>query len=213
MAGYLQKKRGKWEVIVVDDGSRDGTAETVEHVARDHPAIRLLRLTQNRGKGEAVKQGVQQARYDVCLFMDADNATKIEEWDKFEGCFDSGFDAVIASRHLPASEILHPQPFARRFLGGGYRFLCRSLFGLSASDLNCGFKAYRTSLAKQVYAENRMNDWTFDIETLCRLKKQGVKFAEVPVSWAHQEKKSGIAPLRAAFKTFGSLWRLKRGLR
>jgi hypothetical protein len=144
------------------------------------------------------------------LFMDADNATKIEAWDEFETRFREGFPAVIASRHLPDSQILFPQPWLRRFLGAGYRVLCRGLFDIHASDFNCGFKAYETPLAKKIYSQNRRVDWTFDIEVFCRMKKQAVRFAEVPVRWAHQEKRAAFAPFQTVWKTFRSLWLLKR---
>ena len=72
----------------------------------------------------------------------------------------------------------------------GYQILCRALFGLKYSDFNCGFKAYETPIAREIYGQTRMCDWTFDVEVFCLLKKQGIAFAEVPVRWIHVQKKS-----------------------
>ena len=210
VTGYLDRRQYEYEVIVIDDGSGDSTPEKIAAVSKHHAAVRVLRLPVNRGKGEAVKAGISQARYGHCLFMDADNATSIREWDKFEPCFEQGAQAVMASRHLPGSKIVYAQPWSRRFLGAGYRILCRGLFGIRTSDFNCGFKAYRTDLAKKVYAENQMTDWTFDVETLCRLRRCKIFFIEVPVTWTHHDKKAHLAPFRAAFRTFFSLIKLKR---
>lgn len=209
---HLRRKKYPWELIVVDDGSSDATAAQVQQLAVEGPEIRLIRLPENHGKGEAVKRGIVQARQPHCLFMDADNATSITEWDEFERRFADGFQAVIATRHHPRSQITFPQPWPRRMLGAGYRFLCRQMFGLKNSDFNCGFKAYETALAQRIYAQNKMNDWTFDIEALIRMRKEKAAVAEVPVRWAHHPKKSALGPFRTAFKTFRSLWRLKREL-
>ena len=207
---YLTLKKYAFEVILVNDGSTDSTkARTLELVAR-YPEVKLIQFEKNQGKGKAVKAGVAAARRELCLFMDADNATTIQEWDKFETCFQQGAQAVVASRHLAASQIAHPQPWIRRFLGTGYRFLCRRWFGMRVSDFNCGFKAYRTPLAQKIYAQNVMDDWTFDAEVFCRMKKEKIPFVEVPVRWTHQQKKSEGLPFKTAFKTLGSLRRLKR---
>ena len=142
--------------------------------------------------------------------MDADYSTSIEEWEKFEPKFQNGARAIIASRHLPGSEIISPQPWVRRILGRGYRFLCRRWFNISVSDFNCGFKAYETSMAKAIYERTTMRDWTFDLEIFCLLKERGVPVHEVPVKWRHGEKKSQIRPFKTAFKTLVSLLKLKQ---
>lgn len=209
-ADYLSKKGYAFEILVVNDGSTDRTPQIVRDLAKPHPQIRLIEQPKNMGKGDAVKEGIRHARYPVTLFMDADNATSIREWDKFEAQFQNGAKVVIASRHLRGSNIVHPQPWIRRFLGGGYRTICRMLFGLTASDFNCGFKAYETPIAKTVYSEVQMRDWAFDTEVFCLLKRQGVDAAEVPVRWEHKEKVSNLKPVGTAFKTLKSLFALKQ---
>ena len=151
VAGCLRKKGYEFEILVIDDGSKDQTARIVLSLDRQFPEIRLVHRALNLGKGETVKEGIRYARYPYCLFMDADNSTSIVEWEKFEKFFEKGARAVIASRHLKESDVVYPQPWVWRFLGSGYRGLCRVAFGLRQSDLNCGFKAYETELAKSVY--------------------------------------------------------------
>ncbi|MGH7197516.1 MAG: glycosyltransferase [Candidatus Omnitrophota bacterium] len=210
---YLSTHGYLYEILVVNDGSRDATAERAKDMARKHPAIRLIDRRENFGKGRTVKEGIAEAKFPYCLMMDADNSTRISEWGQFEKKFDEGFKVVIASRHLHGSRIGTPQPWARRFLGTGYRILCQALFGLRCSDFNCGFKAYETPIAKDVYAETRMRDWTFDVEVSCLLKKRGITFAEVPVRWWHEQKASEAsawAPVRTAWKTLGSVCELKK---
>jgi len=207
---YFRAKKYKFEVLLVNDGSTDATLERSRDLERRLSEVHVVDLGQNLGKGQAVKEGIAHAHFAYCLFMDADNATAVTEWDKFEPFFEAGSRAVVASRRLPASRIVHKQPLVRRALGGGYRNLCRGLFGLAASDLNCGFKAYETALAKKVYKDVQLLGWAFDTEVFCLLKKEGVLVEEVPVVWEHREKKTNLAPFKAGFETLGSLLRLKK---
>ncbi len=207
---YFRAKKYTFEVLVVNDGSTDGTESKVRELAPRYPELRLVNQEKNGGKGEALKKGILLAQYEYSLFLDADNSTSIQEWEKFEPLFEKGVQVVIASRHLPGANITRPQPWMRRFLGGGYRALCRVLFRLKCSDFNCGFKAFRTELGKRIYSQNRMKDWTFDVEFFCRLKREGVPMAQVPVTWTHYDKKSHASPLRTALKTLRSLIELRR---
>ncbi len=210
VGAYFRRKGYRFEILVVDDGSTDETRALAEDAAKQCPEVRIVRQPENRGKGEAVKRGIREAVYGLCLFMDADNSTTVHEWDKFESFFESGSRAVIASRHLPGSQIEHPQPFMRRWLGSGYRTLCRALFAVNPSDFNCGFKAYETEAAKKVFGEAVMRDWTFDAEIFCLMKKYGIPFDEVPVRWSHFDKASHSSPLTTARRTLKSVFRLKR---
>ena len=206
---YLRLHEYTYEILVINDGSRDGTAGAVRAAAANDPSIQFIHRDKNLGKGQTVREGVEYARFPICLFMDADNSTSIKEWGKFERCFEKGYTVVTASRHLPESEIVCPQPWSRRFLGAGYRFLSRLLFELTISDFNCGFKAYETGLAKKIYSEVKMCDWTFDVEVFCLLKKSQCRIAEVPVHWEHRDKKGGIVPLSTSLRSLKSLLKLK----
>ena len=179
IADYLQKDAYQFELLVLNDGSNDKTATIVLELSSKIPQIRLIDRDQNCGKGQTIREGVGEASYPYCLFIDADNSTSIREWPAFEKMFDDDCDAVIASRHLPHSRLLIPQPLGRWFFGTGYRILCRLLFGLKISDFNCGFKAYETPLAQKIYSQTVMNDWTFDVEVLARLEKEKAKVVKV----------------------------------
>jgi dolichyl-phosphate beta-glucosyltransferase len=210
VAEFLQNHSYKFEILVIDDGSRDQTALMVSSLKGLYPQIQLIPHELNRGKGEAVRTGIRHARYRLLLFMDADNSTRINEWEKCEGLFEKGALVVVGSRHMNDSNIVHPQPLIRRILGTGYRILCRFLFGVWVSDFNCGFKAYETELAKKVYDKVRMRDWTFDVEVFCLLKKEGISVQEIPVRWEHRHKDVRIAPLQTAVKSLKSLKLLKK---
>ncbi len=213
IAEYLKGRNYEFEIVVLNDGSKDTTVLKVKALITKYPQIKLVDRRENLGKGRTVREGMEHAKYPICLFIDADNSTSIREWPAFEGYFDKGFKVVIASRHIPGSKIVYPQPFMRRFLGTGYRVVCRRLFGLRCSDFNCGFKAYETHIAKEVYRNVVMHDWTFDVEAFCLLKQRGIPFAEVPVTWTHCQKESETrfwSPIRTAFRTLNSIFQLKQ---
>jgi len=202
---YLRLKRYRFEILIVDDGSTDATVSIASLLEKDNPEIQLIRRAKNSGKGQAVKEGIEKAGYSYCLFMDADNSTSIREWDQFENFFEKGYQVVIGSRHLPGSRVVYPQPWPRRFLGTGYRFLCRHLLDLRLSDINCGFKAYETSLAKSIYARVQARDWTFDAEVFCLLRDDRIPSAEVPIHWEHREKKAKAPAAKTVWDTFRNL--------
>lgn len=199
----------QFEILVINDGSNDDSPGRAGQMLLQFPQVRVYNNQINLGKGKAIKEGMLYAKFPYVLFMDADNSTSMGEWEKFEKAFDAGARAVIASRHLPESRILRPQPLGRRVFGAGYRWIARVFFGIKASDINCGFKAYETELAKTIYAAVEMNDWTFDLEVLCRLKMAGVEPAEVPVSWIHEDKFSHAKLLVTVRRTLRSLFRLR----
>ena len=209
---FLRENCYSFEVLVIDDGSSDGTLQKSEALRGDYPELKVLRHAINQGKGEAVKTGILQAARVYCLLMDADNSTDISELLKLQEKVTKECPVVVATRYSPGSHIVHPQPLLRRWLGTGYRFLCRFLFKIRGSDFNCGFKIYRTDIAKEVFAKVKMKDWSYDVEVFCRLKCMGVSVAEVPVEWTHFDKPSHASPFVTAYRTFHSLWILKRVL-
>lgn len=206
---YFEDKDFLFEMVVVDDGSSDATKKIVTSLGKLYPQIRLIPHEKNLGKGQSIKDGIQAAKYSLCLCMDADNSFPVQDWEKFEERLREGSQVVIGSRHLPDSQIDCPQPYLRRLLGAGYRALCRSLLGLRVSDINCGFKAYRTDIAKKIYSQIRSKDWTFDAEALFLLNRVGIILDEVPVRCRHRDKKIRISPLITALRTLKSLLRLK----
>src|SRR5579871_5547580 len=144
---FLAERKLRAEIIVVDDGSTDGTAQLVERIRREHPDVRLVSNGQNRGKGFSVRHGILEACGEITLFTDADLSTPIEEADKLFGALREGYDGAIGSRAIDRSLILVHQPAFREFIGIVFNYLVQFLTGLRFVDTQCGFKAFRRAPA------------------------------------------------------------------
>ncbi len=206
VAGYLTGKFGKdWEAIVVDDGSSDATYRLAEECIRTlkeaNANLRLLKNEKNAGKGSAVRKGMLAAQGDIRLFMDADNATRIEELEKLLPPFSEEADIVIGSRKIKGALIVEKQPFIRRFASRVYHWIVKLLLGTSVSDYNCGFKALKGGVARDLFSIGQANGWEFDAELLFLAKKKGYRVREVPVIWQHK----GTSKVQTAHATISSL--------
>lgn len=176
------------EVIVVDDGSRDGTAECVRQYATTHPAVRLLQNPGNRGKGYAVRHGMLEAKGDWILFTDADLSAPISEIDRlFTAATSAGADVAIGSRALDRSLIGVHQPASREYAGRVFNFIMRLITGLSFMDTQCGFKLYSSAAAHRIFPRQQLNGFGFDVEDLFIARLLGIKVVETPVRWNNVE--------------------------
>ncbi|MFH1590249.1 MAG: dolichyl-phosphate beta-glucosyltransferase [archaeon] len=202
---HLNEKKIVYELIVVDDGSSDKTVEIVNGFQGN---IRILKNKTNSGKGFSVRKGIENAKYDLVLFTDADLATPIEELDKMLKEMELGADIVIASRNLPKSNIVVKQPFYRQIMGKTFPFLVRLLLIPNIRDTQCGFKLFRTNIAKQIVKKQTIHGFSFDVEILFIARKLGFKIKEVPVKWI-DKKGSKVNPLTDAFKMFMDLIRIR----
>lgn len=187
--GYL-KHRGSFEVVVVDDGSRDLTATLVEAYAQRHPEVRLVRLPRPMGKGAAVRRGILEAQGQIILFSDADLSAPIAEMEKLLVSIESGYDVAIASRALAESQILTPQPWTRRAVGWAFRWMTRALFHLPFADTQCGFKGFQRRAAREIFSRSCIHGFTFDVEMLLLAQRLGFSVAEVPIRWADNPESS-----------------------
>jgi len=204
--GYLSGKGLDYEVIVVDDGSTDGTLFRARGFEGNIPGFRVIESSPNRGKGYVLRKAMLRASGDRILFMDADNSTSIKELEKFIPVLDKEADVYIASRRIPGAEV--EVPFIRRVMGTVYIYLAEIILGIRVSDINCGFKIFSRKAAHDVFQEQVMDDWSFDAEVLYLCKKKGYDVKEVPVTWEHKDT-SKVKPFRDAVKSFASLVRIK----
>lgn len=202
---YLQSRNWKFEIIVVDDGSKDGTAV----VARTLP-VRLISYTPNRGKGGAVKAGMLAAAGRYVLFTDADQSTPISEVEKLLAKLEAGYDVAIGSRAMPGAEVEQPQVW--------YRALAGKLFGIGTKllcirgihDTQCGFKAMTRDVAQKVFPQVTSNTAIFDIELLTVATREGYRIAELPVHWVHDPDTRIPYNLRRALRIWAELFRIHR---
>jgi dolichyl-phosphate beta-glucosyltransferase len=175
-----------YEVIVVDDASTDGTSEVVMAAARAHPAVRLLRLDANFGKGGTVKAGMLAARGRYRLFTDADGATPIDELTRLEAAIAAGADVAIGSRVLPDPGVSVTSRRHRVAAGRAFNWIRERLALRGIADSQCGFKLFRGPVAEDLFGRLRTLGFAFDVEILLTAQRAGYRVAEVPVNWRDQ---------------------------
>jgi len=207
-----------YEIVVVDDGSTDETAVRAKEIAARFDArgrlgdvaawseMHVLSYSPNRGKGHAVRTGVLASRGRFVMFMDVDLSTSPSYIPAFLTEAAAGGDVVVASRKLPGSLSLPPQGAVRRIGGRVFtRLSCRAL-GLPAAttDVTCGFKMFRGTVARSLFARQRLDGWGFDAEILFLAQRAGLSIRELPVRWSNRSD-SRVRVLRDAFRTLGEL--------
>ncbi|MFA5337173.1 MAG: dolichyl-phosphate beta-glucosyltransferase [Candidatus Omnitrophota bacterium] len=209
IAQYLKTKNYSYEVIVVDDGSKDKTAESAAYEGKIFPSFTLLRHSPNRGKGYTVKEGVLTAKGNLILFMDADNSTRINQIDKLISAILENNDIAIGSRRIEGSTIEKYQPPHRRFMCNMYIKLSSLILNTNINDYNCGFKLYKKEAAKKLFEKLTSDDWSFDSELIFLASKLNLKIKEVPVTWQDKRKTSKVKPIRDGIKSFTSLIKIR----
>lgn len=195
-----------WEILIVDDGSRDRTLQVAQKLVHD-PRISLLNHRQNRGKGAAVRTGVLQSRGDAVLIIDADLSTHPGTLESFIPLLAEGSDLVTGDRRSPLASIERPQTLLRRFMGGVYAAMARLVTGSPMNDFNCGFKLIRGDLARSLLAQCRSDRWAWDVEVIALAVRRGATVSAVPVTWRQGERTS-VAPFQAALTSFVELAKL-----
>jgi dolichyl-phosphate beta-glucosyltransferase len=189
LEGYLRYCRDtgrRVELIVVDDGSLDRTSSVVNSFAADHPEVRLIRLAENQGKGQAVRSGVVNAQGKLILFADADSATPLAEIESLQAAIDAGADVAIGSRALGDESVRIKARLHRRVIGRVFHRLVELLAVHGVKDTQCGFKLFRGPVAHDLFSRMRIRGFSFDVEVLMMAQRGGYRIAEVPVNWTHQ---------------------------
>lgn len=183
---FLHARGISSEVIVVDDGSRDGTVQFAESQIAAWPELRVVKNPGNRGKGYSVRHGMLEARGKIVLFTDADLSAPIEEADKLLAAL-ATHDVAIGSRAMDRGLIEVHQPWTREYAGIMFNTIVRIVLGLNIEDTQCGFKAFRREKSRIIFQQQCIERFGFDPELLFLAKRNGLTIAEVPVRWANAE--------------------------
>jgi dolichyl-phosphate beta-glucosyltransferase len=182
---YLTETFGDaYEVLVVDDGSTDGTWEFLQQAANEWPELRPLRHQRNRGKGAAIRTGMQAARGRYRLFADADGATPIGDESRLRAALDSGAEVAVGSRRMPAVDVVRDRRWTRKWIGFGFRSLVRCYVSVPVRDTQCGFKMFHCDAAQALFSRADQDGYLLDVELLIWCKQLGYSVAEVPVNWS-----------------------------
>ena len=197
---YLRTLDFPNEIIVVNDGSTDRTAQIVSGLEKKIPELRLLTNDQNRGKGFSVRRGLLEARGRIALFTDADLSAPIEEAQKLVAAMKSA-DVAIGSRSVDRRLIEVHQSRWREQAGIFFNWTVRLLVGLPFQDTQCGFKAFALPKSRIIFEQQRIEGFGFDPEILFLARRHGLHTAEVPVRWAH-DARTKVHVVRDSFKMF-----------
>ena len=201
---YLKEHSIDNEIILVNDGSKDNTKEVIESI----PDVLALSYDKNRGKGGAVKYGIEHAKGDYVLFMDADLSTDISAIEQVIELAPT-CDLLIGSRHAKGSVIKKKQPAFRVFIGWCCRLLVNMLFHTKLKDTQCGFKAMRIDVARKLISKQLIDNFAFDVEYIYIANLNRLEIKELGVIWS-DDRGSTVSPIKSSFKFFGDISRIRR---
>lgn len=206
---FLSKKNYSYEVIVVDDGSVDGTVGVVAGtVLHRENKLKIVRNGRNRGKGFSVKSGINAACGDFVLFSDADMSTPIEEVDKLFKYMDSGYDIAAGSRTAEGAYVRMHQPWYRETMGKTFNLIVKSILLGDFKDTQCGFKLFRGDIARNLAREIKIDGFCFDVEMLYLAKLKGYRVKEVGVVWDNSPQ-SRVKIFNSSMDMFLDLFRIR----
>jgi len=206
---YLRGRGHSYEVVVVDDVSRDATAEVVAHFQSRDPRLRLLQRIGPPGKGAAVQAGMLAAGGQRVLFSDADLSTPIEESEKLLAAVEQeGYDIAIGSRGLPDSDLRVRQPWYRETMGRIFNLMVRAVALRRFKDTQCGFKLFRAEVARELFVRQTIEGFAFDVEILYIALKRGLRIKEVPVTWINSPR-STVDPVRDSLRMMGDMFGIR----
>jgi dolichyl-phosphate beta-glucosyltransferase len=210
---YLRAQPLSYEIVVVDDGSRDGTAALVERTAAIISGLRLIRQTPNRGKGAAVRVGMLAANGQIRAMCDADGSMPPEQLSQLLAPIIACKAAIaIGSRYAPGARTATPQPRYRVL----WSRLCNKVIQRSlvpgVRDTQCGFKAFTAEAARELFSVARIDGWAFDLEILALARRSGIAIEEVGVEWA-DDGRSRVNPLKDMWKVVREALTIRKNLR
>ena len=207
---YLGARGDRYELILVDDGSADGTRKAMEEAAARNKSIRIVALPVNRGKGRALAEGVKVSRGDYVLATDADLSTPIEELPKLEAAVAAGAGVAIGSRAIKGSRVELSQPIYRVLMGKAFNIIVQLVLLPGIWDTQCGFKLFRGDIAREVFPRLTTDGFGYDPEVLYLAKQKGVRIVEVPVIWRNSAP-TKVMPFRSSFDMFRHVVKVRFG--
>jgi dolichyl-phosphate beta-glucosyltransferase len=205
---FLGSRGDRYELILVDDGSADGTRRVMEEAAARNKSIRIVALPVNRGKGRALAEGVKVSRGEYVLVTDADLSTPIEELPKLEAALAAGAGVAIGSRAIKGSRVELSQPIYRVLMGKAFNIIVQLVLLPGIWDTQCGFKLFRGDIAHDVFAGLTTDGFGYDPEVLYLAKKKGVRIAEVPVVWRNSAP-TKVNAIRSSLDMFRHVLRIR----
>jgi glycosyltransferase involved in cell wall biosynthesis len=193
VTGFLDSHAFRAEVLIVENGSRDRTAAIADAAAETNPRFRALHVARP-GKGRAVRVGMLEGRGRVVAFCDADFSMPVDQLCRLYDAIEAGADVAIGSREVPGARRIG-EPWRRHLMGRGFNFLVRVLAVPGLEDTQCGFKAFRWEVARDLFRRQRITGWAFDVEVLFLATRGGYQVREVPITWRY-DPSSRVSPLR-----------------
>ena len=201
LLAFCEKELSDYEILVVNDGSTDGTLALLETHFGSLKQFRIVSYTSNRGKGYAVKKGVLSAKGNKLLFIDADGSINPDQIPHFLSALQE-FDVVVGDRSSSESTVVqHP---LRKLTGIAFNSYVRLLFQSHVTDNLCGVKAFKKNVAEDLFSHLYSERWVFDVELFYLIKKRGYTLKRIPLVWEHKEdsKIRLFDPLKMAFTLF-----------
>ena len=205
---YFNSQEWQYEIIVVNDGSKDKTSDVIQSLIQISPQIRIINQDRNYGKGFAVKTGVLASRGKLVLFTDADGSSPIKELARLINSLEEN-SVAIGSRAKPSSETFIKTVWYRKFLGRCFNFFVNLLILPKIYDTQCGFKLFPAKIAHQIFFLQEIERFGFDLEILYIAKKMNFKIIEVPIYWVNVEG-SKVNLIQDSIRMFKDIFKIKK---
>lgn len=206
---YLSRAPYSWEIIVADDGSKDGTVDLVKKFKPEDDRVKVVEAPCNMGKGAATRRGILTSSGKYRLFTDADNSTPISEVAKLlKAIRKTNSQIAIGSRAMKGSDLEVRQPWYRELMGRTFNLVVQTLAVPGIKDTQCGFKLFREDAALKLFRLQRFDGFSFDVELLFLARKFGFKIREVPIRWINNEE-SKVSPIKDSLRVFSDVIKIR----